>query len=177
MVTPIAVFLFIISSVAFVWPRLFGLIRVLASGWPYVCVLVAWLVVVWQGKSKRWVWYGLMTVSLVATLVMLWAVPKDDWRSAVAYIEGHAQTEDIVWIDPTWNNVAYEYYQAKTTATYGNVQDLEQLAGKDIWLVAERFPQYEIPSSKSEAWLDENLQLVEAVPFYRLEVRHYQPKN
>lgn len=176
-VTPFALFLFIVCSVAFVWPRFFGLKRVIATGWPYVCLMIAWLLVYWEVRSKQLIWYGLMGISLMATLIMLWAVPKDDWRSAVAYIEKHAQVEDIIWLDPTWNNVAYEYYQAETSPNYGTIQELEQMAVTDIWLVAERFPQIDIPSSKSEIWLDENLQLVEVMPFYRLEVRHYQPEN
>jgi len=177
MVTPLAVFLFIVFSVAFVWPRFFGLKRVIATGWPYVCLLVAWLVVSWEGKRKQLIWTGLMGILLLATFVMLWAVPKDDWRSAVAYIEAKAQPEAVIWLDPSWNDVAYEYYQAKTLASTGTVQELEQMAVTDIWLVAERFPQSEIPSSASEVWLDKNLQLIDAVPFYRLEVRHYQPEN
>jgi len=78
------------------------------------------------------------------------------------------------WFKPPLRNISY---QVKTSPTYGNIQELEQTAVTDIWLVAERFPQNEIPSSASEIWLDENLQLVDAVPFYRLEVRHYQLEN
>ncbi|VAW38401.1 hypothetical protein MNBD_CHLOROFLEXI01-3307 [hydrothermal vent metagenome] len=176
-VTPFALVIFVLFSIAFVWPRFFGLKRVIATGWPYVCLLIAWLIVSWKGKRKRQVWYGLMGISLLATLVMLWAVPKDDWRGAVAYIEAQAQPEDIVWLDPAWNQVVYDYYQLETLASTGNLQKLEQLAVSDTWLVAERFPMNEVPSSASEIWLDENLQLVTAKRFYRLEIRHYQPKN
>ncbi len=176
-VTPFAVVIFILFSIAFVWPRFFGLKRVIATGWPYICLLIAWLIVAWEGKRKRQVWYGLMGISLLATLVMLWAVPKDDWRGAVAYIEAQAQPEDIVWLDPAWNQVVYDYYQLETSASIGSLQELEQLAVSDTWLVAERFPMNEVPSSESEIWLDENLQLVAAKRFYRLEIRHYQPKN
>jgi hypothetical protein len=116
-----------------------------------------------------------MAVSLSATLVMLWAVPKDDWRGVVAHLDAHAGSDDIVWLDPTWNNVAYEYYQPERPAHYGDPGKLEQMAASDIWLVAERFPGLASPSSKSEAWLDENQQLVERVPLYRLEIRHYRP--
>jgi len=177
LVTPFAVVLFIICTLAFVWPRFYGLKRVIATGWPYVCLLIAWLVVLWPGKRKAQVWYGLMGISLLATLVMLWAVPKDDWRGAVAYIESQARPEDFVWIDPAWNYVAYEYYQVETAPAYGNLAELKKMAGTDIWLVAERFPMNGIPSSDSESWLDENFQLLEAVPFYRLEVRHYQARE
>ena len=44
-----------------------------------------------------------------------------------------------------------------------------------FWIVAERFPGQAIPSSPNEAWLDAQLHLVERVPYYRLEVRHYRP--
>ncbi len=175
-VTPFILLLFLLLTVAFVWPRLFGVKRVLATGWPYVSLFVAWLVVAWEGK-KQWIGYGLMGISLVATIVMLSFVPKDDWRNAVAYINNNAQAGDVVWIDPPWNNVAYDYYGTQLPASAGNQENLEQLAGTDTWLLAERFPGQTPPSSVSETWLDDNLQLVEVIPFYRLEVRHYRPET
>ncbi|NKQ36061.1 MAG: hypothetical protein HF973_10660 [Chloroflexi bacterium] len=172
--TPPILILFLALTVAFVWPRFFGVKRVLATGWPYVCLFIAWLVAAWEEK-RRIIWYGLMGVSLAATLVMLLAVPKDDWRGAVAYVTDHARVGDVVWIDPAWNNVAWSYYQPEIPAYSGSQEQLEQLAVTDVWLVAERFPGQAAPSSPDEVWLDENLQLVESIPFYRLEVRHYRP--
>ena len=173
---PLIVIPFLLLTVGFVWPRLYGLKRVLLTGWPYVCLLVAWLIVTWQGKRQT-ILYSSIGISLAATLVMLWAVPKDDWRSAVAHVDVHAQPEDVVWIAPNWNDVAYAYYESGIPAHNGSLEELSQLAITNTWLVAERFPGQPIPSSASEAWLDENLQLVEVIPFYRLEVRYYRPNN
>ncbi|MFN2302642.1 MAG: hypothetical protein ACK2TV_02830, partial [Anaerolineales bacterium] len=47
----------------------------------------------------------------------------------------------------------------------------------NIWLFAERFPGQLIPSSPTEQFLDENLDLQEIIPFYRLEVRRYRTKE
>jgi hypothetical protein len=43
----------------------------------------------------------------------------------------------------------------------------------EIWNIAERQPGTPIPNGLIESWLDENRPLLEAIPFYRLEVRHY----
>ncbi len=176
LLTPPVIVLFLLLTTAFVWPRFYGIKRVLATGWPYVCLFVAWLVVAWEEK-RRPVWYGLLGISLAATLAMLLFVAKDDWRGAAAYVAVRADAGDVVWIDPAWNMAAWDYYQPDMPAYSGGPEKLAQLAATDVWLVAERFPGQGIPASPSEAWLDENLQLVETVPFYRLEARHYRPDN
>ncbi len=173
---PLLIILFLLLTVIFAWPRLFGIKRVLVTGWPYVCLFIACLIATWERKRPI-ILYGSLGVSLVAALAMLGAVPKDDWRGAVAYIETHAQPHDVVWIDPNWNNAVYAYYRPGTPAHYGQQGPLSELATTSTWLIAERFPGRAIPSSKSETWLNDNLELVEAVPFYRLEVRLYRPES
>ncbi len=59
---------------------------------------------------------------------------------------------------------------------HDSVAEIEEVAAQEgeLWLVAERFHGRPIPSSPSEAWLDENMELMEAIPFYRLELRRYR---
>ena len=174
MLPPLIVITFLLVTAIFAWPRLFGVKRVLVTGWPYVCLFVAAFVVEWERKQPA-VTYASLGISLAAALAMVVAVPKDDWRGAVTQINLHAHADDAVWIDPGWNRYVYEYYRTGPPAQYGNEEVLPELPQTDTWLVAERFPGQAVPSSPTEGWLNDNLRLVERVPFYRLEVRLYRP--
>ena len=46
-----------------------------------------------------------------------------------------------------------------------------------VWLFAHRLPGQGIPSSPSESYLDGRLDLLQEIPFYRLEVRRYGVKE
>jgi hypothetical protein len=114
-----------------------------------------------------------LVVSLAASLVTLVAVPKDDWRTAVAALNARADETAVVWIAPHWNQLAYRYYQPRIAPRSGDEAALHQAAGEDLWLVAERFPSQTPPTSPSEAWLDRERRLVETIPLVRLELRRY----
>lgn len=172
-VVVLAAFLFV--TAVMVAPRLFTVKRVLVTGWPYVLLLLAWLVVCAQ-ESRRWLQPLALGVSLLATLLTL-AQPKDDWRAATAYVESQAGPEATVWLDPPWNTIPYNYYAAQPLPEMGNVEALAATAAQsdEIWIIAERFPALDVPSSPAEAWLDEHWKLARRQPFYRLEVRSYRP--
>lgn len=156
-------------------PRLFGMKRVILTGWPYVILLIAWLLTSMDRTRGRRALAALFALSLGATLAMQLLVPKDDWRGVVAYVNQAGGGGDLIWFDPRWNRTAYQHYDTDAVAGAGTVEQLQEAATGDIWLIAERFPSSPIPSSPSEVWLDDNMTLVEAVAFYRLEVRHYRP--
>ena len=162
-----------LATLLFPVPRLYALKRLLVLGWPYVALAVAWLVVVVMRGRRRAV-QALLIVSIAASAVSVFFVPKDDWRGAVAYLNESATSEDLVWLDPFWNLTIYNLYEPAVVAQHDRLTALEEAATGSVWLVAERVPGEPTPTSASEAWLDRNLQLVERVPFYRLEVRHYR---
>lgn len=171
---PLLVAGFVFALPILAWPRLYTVKRVLVTGWPFAVLVVAAAVFV----LPRWrrIWYGALGASLVASLVMGVAAPKDDWRAVVAYLDTHAAAEDVIWIDPPYNRAPYGYYDPLYAAEGGRVDALPDAAPEtaDLWLVAERFPGQPAPASPSEMWLDENMQLVERKEFYRLEVRRYR---
>jgi uncharacterized membrane protein len=152
-------------------PRLFGIERVLATGWPYVVLFIAWLIMA-DARLWRYALAPLLVVSMLAAVSAL-LVPKDDWRGAISYINAESGGEGILWMDPGWNNTAATYYEITLPIRRGSLDDLAK-ARVDVWLVAERFPDLAVPSSPSEAWLDANWQLIDSQPFYRLEVRRYE---
>lgn len=180
---PLIIILFALSIVFLAVPRFYTVKRLLVIGWPLVVLLVAWLLPRLEARSwQRPIWFSLLSLSLVAALVTVFLVPKDDWRSAVAYINANIQADDVVWLDPFWIANAYNYYnpvvvpQTDRQSELTVVVDNSEGGERHVWIVAERNPGQPVPSWPSEAWLDEHLTLVEAVPFYRLEVRRYLTK-
>jgi uncharacterized membrane protein len=192
--TPLVVGLYLLMTLGFLLPRLFSLKRVLVMGWPYVALLVAWLLII-GGRQRRLALWLTVSISVLAALMTWLAVPKDDWRGAVAHVHRESPSGAITLVDPYWNELAVRYYAPQLSIVtnrefapnenaaaqpgdpFAEFRDLpESAAGGagDVWLIAERLPGGRIPSSASEAWLDQNMLLVERVPFYRLEVRRYR---
>ena len=162
---------FIIVTLLTPIPRLYSLKRIVVTGWPLVVILAAVLINRLGAASYR-VRASMLALSLVAACVALWLIPKDDWRGAVNYINQHSAPGDVVWLAPSSGQIPYNYYQPKIPPMVGqNLIDNPPTA--EIWNIAERQPGTPIPNGLIESWLDENRPLLEAIPFYRLEVRHY----
>lgn len=164
--------LFLLATLLMPVPRLYGLKRLLVVVWPYFILLTAWLLV--RMPRSKALSTAVLAFSLFASLLTLLAIPKDDWRGAIAYINEQAAPDAVVTFDPSWYTLLGRYYalQAQQIGIEGDLS--ETLPSGEIWLVAERFPGQPIPSSSTEATLDASARLLEAVPFYRLEVRRYQ---
>ena len=120
---------------------------------------------------------SLFALSFAMSLVILSAVPKDDWRGAVAYVNKNAAKNDLAWIDPTYNRLAVLYYDLVPQLESGKIETIPTPKTGDIWFFAERTPGQTIPSSPTEQFLNSNLELKETIPFYRLEVRRYRVKE
>jgi len=142
---------FILLSLLVPIPRLYSLKRLVVTGWPFVVLAVTWF---------------------IATLVVLLAVPKDDWRSATAHINQNAAQDDIVWLEPSSGFMPYGYYEPIIEPSFSQ-EAPQKHPGATVWHIAERQPNRPIPGSNAEIWLDENRRLLEVIPFYRLELRHY----
>ena len=162
---------FILLSLLVPIPRLYSLKRLVVSGWPFVVLAVTWFAIEKLGNSRSYL-IGLIVASLIATLVVLLAVPKDDWRSATAHINQNAAQDDIVWLEPSNGFMPYGYYEPIIEPSFSQEAPQEH-PGSTVWHIAERQPNRPIPGSNAEIWLDENRRLLEVIPLYRLEVRHY----
>ena len=174
---------FMLATALFAVPRLYTIKRILVTGWWAVLFLPAWLAYHYHSPTftKQRLITGLLSVALAATIVTQ-LTPKDDWRRVTAYLNDNLPPNSVVWVDPRWNTwMINDYYGAKMPAqTNRTTSDTDNLANAaslntDIWLIAERFNN-QTPSSVSEAWLDQNWQLIDTKEFARLELRHYQPR-
>jgi hypothetical protein len=158
----------------FAFPRFYTIKRILVTGWFLVILFVTW-VTVQLNRHKNRVWQGLLLVSMLSSLITL-VTPKDDWRSVAEFLNQKDISEAVIWVDPAWDRLAYNYYAPLQEVKYGSLRELQEVgANNEIWLIAERFLGQPVPSSDSEVWLDRHLELGETVSFYRLELRHYFP--
>jgi uncharacterized membrane protein len=167
---------FIAATAAAAVPRWYTLKKLAVTGWPFVVLFAAWVARPAAGRRPHLV-AVMLSVGLAASVFNVVAVPKDDWRGLVGYVNGHVAAEEPVWVDPAWQKLPYTYYGARRPlASSQPGASLEQTlrAASVVWLVAHRRFGAPIPGSPSEAWLDEHAQLTERVKFSRLELRRYE---
>ena len=65
--------------------------------------------------------------SIKRSLVTL-ATPKDDWRSVAAFFKQNDVSGTVIWVDPRWNKLVYEYYGPLQEARYGQLDELKEAA-------------------------------------------------
>lgn len=158
-------------------PRAFSVKKIIVVGWPIVIVFVAVVIMTILAPRYRSAAAGLVIALSVVGLVATMLVPKDDWRAAVAYVNTHADAQDVAWIQPDpWSPGVYDYYRGALpvhiASNPGDTAVVQSPTG-DVWLITKRRPQDSIPALEAEAWFDENWRLIESSAFYRVEVRHY----
>jgi|GEM_PF-1208776 len=171
---------FTLVTLSMLLPRIYSVKRVLVTGWPLIILLVVWIIF-HLVPARRPVSVALLGVSLICSLLVIFFLPKDEWRPATTFISSQLNTEEQIWLDPSWNQIVVRYYAPNLPYQGGSVarmvSTIESGRVSAIWLIAERYPYRPVPSSESEQWLDENWVLVESIPFYNLEVMHYRPEG
>ena len=174
----------VLASLTFALPRGYSAKQFLATGWPFVVIIVAWsLTDALSNRDRtrtaiapRLRLPAAVVVSLVAAIVTV-ATPRADWRGAVGYLNQRVARTEAVWLDPPWNDTPYNIYKPVLGAVVSGLQSADANVARlgndrDVCLVAERFGT--TPPTATEVWLDAHLKLVEAVPFARLQVRCYR---
>jgi uncharacterized membrane protein len=164
---------FLMLIVVSVIPRGYSVKHLIAVGWPFVTILVAWLL---NASASRRVLLPTTTVVCAIAAVATVATPRADWRGAVEHIDRHHVPGDLVWLDPSSNVIPYNYYQPQIVAeTPGRALARASEAlpvDTGLWLVAERFGSAP-PTSPTEEWLDSQMTLTASQRFARLELRRY----
>ena len=169
---------FVVATMAVVFPRAYSLKQVLVCVWPFLILATAWAL----SAIERRVFVGAIVVS-AAALMATFLTPRADWRGVAAYLSSPALSDAVVVLDPLYNEQPLHFYMPSARPVVrGPVASIEALrpaasasAMGQACLVSERFGA-KPPTSSTEEWLDDNLALVSATPFARLEVRCYRPR-
>jgi uncharacterized membrane protein len=155
-------------------PRLYSLKRVVLVGWPYVTLLVGWLLVrrLWlRGLSVA----AVVILSLAASIASIFFVPKSDFRSAVGYLNAHARDGDVVWMTGDLAFYTYSFYRPQTPGRFGAPADLQAsiTPGSRIWFIVD-CPRCGI--GPYEGWLERERELTRTISFDVLDLRLYEPE-
>jgi uncharacterized membrane protein len=164
--------LFILLLILIVYPRGYSLKRQLVAFWPYILISFAWLWP-WQ-RSNRFILTSVMAASLVASLVSISLVPKDDWRQAAAYITAYQDARDGIVLAPVYMGTPLGYYLgdnplARYGANVGSVtKDLPAwlAAHPRLWLVTQAGDTHDPTGREAvQGWLNSHASMVESAGF------------
>jgi hypothetical protein len=166
----------VILLVVSVVPRGYTIKRQLVLLWPYGLLLFAWLWP-WQGRFHKLL-LSMLTLSLIAALVNVALIPKDQWREATFFIAEHRQANDLVLLEPLYTTAPFDYYDLGHTPREG-VPATVDAAWMDavlnhydrIWLIEpESAPGWQ---PQAQHWLDAHGTLLDTIDFYHIHVRLY----
>ncbi len=186
--------LFLAITVVSVVPRLYTAKKLVVALWPYGLLAVAWIFP-WSVANRRPL-FLLLTTSLVASLVTVTVIPKDQWREIAGHLATHGESTDSIWIVPGYHRVPLNYYfthpdQTDVEATsplefnFDNVSpamsdaELEALLGQGrrVWLIYHAVDfRITDPERRLETWLSEHLTPIARLHLYRIEATLYTPR-
>jgi uncharacterized membrane protein len=166
---------FVLVTVLTPAPRLYSLKRLVVIGWPYVALLVAWLVIrrMWMRGIPL---AAILTISLAASGASILLIQKSDFRSAVAYLNYQGRGGDQVWMTGKSELYTYSYYDPRLPGRFGrpSILDTSVPPSSPVWFIVD-CPR--CGTTPHQRWLDMNRDLVTTVFFYGLELRLYEPES
>lgn len=168
--------IFVAGLVLSVWPRGYTIKRQIVFLWPYGLLFFAW---VWPWRLQtRNTLVGVLTLSLVASLINVTCIKKTEWRELNQFIIEQQNDDDIVLLEPRYLVDVFNYYNQDRTKQQGlryqtAPPDMEQLKEENgrIWFIVHGG--ISDPERHYVRWLDANTNLVRTIEFYGLEARLY----
>jgi uncharacterized membrane protein len=172
--------LFMLGAALVVTPRGYSIKRLVVVLWPYALLALAW-VFPWGRQARRGL-AVLLAASLLATLINVVLIPKDQWRALARSIAAQSHPGDIVWIQPGWHGAPFNYYlPAQVELPVSNppataeqrAATLQQQAR--IWHVYQTHDLTQVdPDRTVERLLAEQMEAVASLDFYRVHATLYQ---
>jgi hypothetical protein len=149
---------------------------------PFVCVAAAWFWPLRLPLSRPLA--VLLALSLVASVVNVTLIPKDEWREAVQYLTSRYQPGDAIWLAPGYENVPFEYYNRghlPVTEIGGPAIDefLDSIMVQQgrLWFVYhETDVDFVDPGREVQAHLDSRLRRDIELPLHRISIVRYLPR-
>jgi mannosyltransferase len=174
----VAAGLFLILLAVSVVPRGYTIKRQLVLLWPYGLLVFAWLWP-WRGRFHKLL-LSMLTLSLIAALVNVALIPKEQWREATYYIAEHRQANDLVLLEPSYTLAPFDYYDLGRSPregfpAKGDAAWLDAVLKHNdrIWLIeSQSVPGLSQPP-QAESWLDAHGTLLDTLDLYRIQVRLY----
>ncbi len=170
--------LFLILLVVSVVPRGYTVKRQLLLLWPYGLLLFAWLWP-WRGRFHRLL-LSMLALSLIAALINVALIPKDQWREAASFIAEHRQANDLVLLEPSYGVIPFDYYDLGRTPREGFPAKADAawmdavLNHNDrIWLVESASAAGLQSQPQAQRWLEAHGTLLDTIDLYHIQLRLY----
>lgn len=161
----------IVIGLVSVVPRGYSLKKQLLFFWPYWMVLVGWWWP-WSAAHRRKI-VASCGALLVFALVNIFAVPKDDWRSAAAYVAAASRPGDVVVLVPGYSVYPFEYYNRGRIPV---ARDTRVPSTARVWLVGNREESVD-PDRVVRRRLGERANWIGAQQFFRVRVDLFEPSQ
>ena len=174
----VLLFSFIVLLIVSVYPRAYSLKRQLLIFLPLVLIFYAWF---WPwARKKRTVLVSMILLSLLASLVNIIAIPKNQWRETVAYLSANGQASDVVLLVPSYMDWPFDYYnqgefqieEVRPDEAKVKIPDLAATTGR-IWLISN---QRDIgdPKDAIRSLLKQHGVMVDEVNYYNIQMELFE---
>ena len=169
---------FYASLVVLLVPRGYTAKRQLLILWPFVLLFLGW-VWPWQRSNSRPI-LTMLLLSLAASMITLTAIPKDQWREAVAYLNEQSESGDVVALVPSYMSTPFDYYdQGRLNRVGIRPADMDEILPElaeqhgRIWLVYHSVDTVDA-GRNAEAWLEQHGHLIREAPFFRIHAKLFE---
>lgn len=176
----LVIIVFLVTTVAFVMPRGYSLKRQLSVFWALALILFAF----WAGlqRQRKTLVVVMLVLSAIGSIINVVAIPKPQWREVSAYLAKHYVEGDVILLEPVYMTIPFDFYNQgalpREGLSYGvgsiGLETFISQANR-VWFVVHQRDNDPIQSNRS--YLDQRLELLETVGFYRLQIRLYEEKD
>ena len=171
-----ACLLFIVLLALSVYPRGYSLKRQVVFLWPFALMVFAWLWP-WGGKDQRLL-VVVLGFSLIASLINVLVIPKDQWRETVDQLGERYQQGDLVVIEPNYLTIPFDYYDRRHLprlgVPFGDTKPVGEVLCHHprVWLVLHRVDRD--PQARLEEWLGQRATRLDVADYYGIQVELFQ---
>jgi hypothetical protein len=174
----VLLFSFFVLLIVSVYPRAYSLKRQLLIFLPLVLIFYAWF---WPwAREKRTVLVSMILLSLLASLINIIAIPKNQWRETVAYLSANGQASDVVLLVPSYMDWPFDYYNqgefqiadVRPDEAKAKIPELAATTGR-IWLISN---QRDIgdPKDAIRSLLKQHGVMVDEVNYYNIQMELFE---
>jgi hypothetical protein len=123
-----------------------------------------------------------VALSLASTLVS-YSRPRDDWRSAAAFVFSHCEPGDAVAFEPEYGHIAFEYFERRLPQTGPrpfnvNLEDPGQFAPiSRLWMVSHPMSPQEAAVLPAQAQILAKYRILQQARFRGVNIILFGPRT
>jgi mannosyltransferase len=164
----------VLSLIASVIPRGYSIKKQIVLFWPYGIFIIG-CIWPWEDRYRKKV-IAVFLLSIAFSLINIYAVPKDEWREAVDFLDKEYRQGDVIFLLPSYSSFPFEYYNRGKLPSAGIDLDSYdqkikaiQLTTHRTWLVSNQ-ETFIDPEGKIRSSLAKSAAHLRSKAFYRIQI-------